>query len=625
MSKGGAMRRIRRFSGRIAACFLLVSCLGLTAATADEWRHATALTGEPKYPPDFPRFDYVNPDAPKGGSLRLADTGAFDSLNVVPEKGTTPAGLGLIYETLMTGSMDEVNAEYGLLAEAVKFPADFSSVTYRLREGARWHDGVPITPDDVIFSLNALKEHNALYGQYYKNVVEAKQTADREVTFVFDQANNRELPNIVGQLLILPKHYWEGKDKDGNPRDIGATTLEPPLGSGPYKIGRMIPGRTISYERVADYWGKDLPVNIGANNFDEIRYEVFRDLTVQFEAFKADQFDFYVDATSKNWMTGYDFPAVEKGWIVKESFPQTYRVSGRMQAWTFNLRRAKFQDRRVREAFNLAFDFEEMNKSLFYGLYRRINSYFEGTELESSGVPQGLELEILEKVRGEVPPEVFTTPYENPVNGNPRNLRTNLRKATDLLKEAGWEVRDGVLTNVETGEPFTVEFLSNDPRSERTFGRYKPNLERLGMQVSLRVVDTSQYLNRLREFDFDMISIVRGQSLSPGNEQRDNWGSAAADRAGSDNIMGIKNPAIDTLIDTIIYAKNREELVAATHALDRVLLWNDYVVPQWISGETWTARWNRFGHPDPLPEYSIGFPTVWWWDKEKAAKIASER
>ncbi len=614
---------------RLAVFAVCLMAIGLADAPAqdqyDVWLHGTSLIGDPKYPPDFPHFDYVNPDAPKGGTLRMADRGAFDSLNFVPSRGSRPAGLGLIYDTLTTSSMDEISAEYGLLADAVKYPADYSSVTYRLRGEARWHDGQPVTADDVIFSLAALKEHNPLTAQYYKNVVEAKETAPGEVTFFFDQTGNRELPKIVGQLLVLPKHYWEGTDEDGNTRDISATTLEPPLGSGPYRIGRIVPGRTIVYERVDDYWGKDLPVNIGKNNLDEIRYEVFRDLTVQFEAFKGDQFDFYVDATSKNWMTGYDIPSVEKGWIVREAFPQIYRASGRMQGWTFNLRTEKFQDPRVRRAFNLAFDFEEMNKSLFFDLYRRIDSYFEGTELESSGLPEGQELEILETVRNQVPPEVFTEPYENPVNGNTRNLRSNLREATRLLKEAGWEIRDRVLTNMETGEPFTVEVLSNDPRAERTFSRYKPNLERLGFQMSLRVVDTSQYLNRLRSFDFDMISIVRGQSLSPGNEQRDAWGSEAADRAGADNVMGIKNPAVDTLIERIIFAKDREELVAATKALDRVLLWNHYVVPQWISGETWTARWNRFAHPDPLPEYRIGFPTIWWWDEEKAAQIAAEK
>ncbi len=593
-------------------------------AQAGGWHHGLSLFGDLKYGPDFKHFDYVDPNAPKGGRLRMATYQPFDSLNVVPPRGSVAPGVGLIYDSLMISSLDESSAEYGLVADGAEIADDISWVTYRLREGGRWHDGEPITPADVLFSFDALKTHHPLYHHYYQNVVKAEQTGDREVTFTFDQTGNRELPNIVGQITVLPKHYWDGKDAKGNPRDITKTTLDVPLGSGAYRIKQVIPGRTIVYERVPDYWGAELPVNIGRNNLDEIRYEVYRDLQVAFEAFKADALDFFVEATSKNWVSGYDFPAVKRGDVVQEAFPQMSRATGRLQAWVFNLRRKKFQDRRVRRAFNLALDFETMNETFFYGLYERIDSYFDGTELAATGVPEGLELEILEKVRDKVPEALFTEPYENPVGGSPKAVRRNLREALKLLEEAGWVVKNRRLVNAETGEPFTVQFLSDDPRSERTVGFYKKNLERLGMDVSLRVVDSSQYQNRLRSFDFDIISVVKLQSLSPGNEQRNYWGSESADVPGSDNEMGIENPAVDYLIDRIIYADNREELVAATHALDRVLLWNDYVVPQWISGEIWTARWNRYSHPDPLPEYSFGFPSIWWYDKDKAAAIGGE-
>src|SRR5262249_23067196 len=385
--------------------------------------------------------------------------------------------------------------------------------------------------------------------------------------FTFDGPGNRELPQIVGQLNVLPKHWYEGTDKSGNKRNIANTTLEPPLGNGAYRIKEFTPGRSIVYERVKDYWGKDLPVNIGQNNFDEIQYNYYRDATVALEAFKADQLDWRHENGAKNWATAYDIPAVTTKRIVLEEFP--ILDIGWGQAFAFNIRRQKFADSRVRRAFNLAFDFEEMNKQVFFGLYRRVNSYFEGTELASSGLPSGLELEILETVRGEVPPEVFTTEYKNPVNGNPEAVRANLREATRLLREAGWEVRNQKLVNTKTGEPMTVEFLhsSADSGRERILLFYKPSLERLGMTVTVRGVDDAQYENRTRNRDYDIITDLWAQSLSPGNEQREFWGSQSAVRVGSRNSVGIKNPAVDKLIDRVVFAKNREELVAATRAL----------------------------------------------------------
>jgi microcin C transport system substrate-binding protein len=594
---------------------------GELASSALPWRHALSLFGDIKYPADFKRFDYVNPDAPKGGAARLISLGTFDNFNIAVAgiKGSLAPAAALIYETLMTRAQDEVATEYGELAESAQHPDDFSWVTYRLRKEARWHDGEPVTPEDVIFSLESLKKLSPMYASYYRHVAKVEKSGERDVKFTFDAPGNRELPTIVGELTVLPKHWWEGTDAQGRKRDIGATTLEPPLGSGPYKIKEFVAGRSIKLERVKDYWGANVPSQIGTNNFDELRFEFFRDNLVALEAFKADQADWIAENSAKQWATAYDFPAVADKRVLKEEFP--INDSGRMQAFVFNIRRDQFKDARLRRAFNYAFDFEEMNKQLFYGQYKRIGSYFEGTELASSGLPQGQELEILQAVKDKVPPEVFTTAYQNPVGGNPEAVRANLREAAKLLKEAGFEVRDHKLVD-GTGKPLSVEILVQDPSSERIALFYKPSLERIGVSTSIRVVDDAQYQNRLRSFDFDMIIDQWGESLSPGNEQREFWGSQAANMPGARNTIGIKNPAVDALIEKVIYAKDRGELVAATHALDRVLLWNFYLVPQFTYGFSRYARWDRFGHAEPLPKYGrSGLPTLWWYDAEKAARI----
>jgi len=600
----------------------------VTPARAEEptWRHGLSLFGDLKYPAGFKNFEYVNPNAPKGGIVRLGTPGTFDNFNrmVAGVKGVFAAGATLINETLMAPALDEVSTEYGLLAEAVKHPPDFSWVSYRLRAEAKWHDGKPVTADDVIFSFEAFKKYDPQLAAYYRHVVKAEKSGDREITFTFDSPGNRELPQIVGQLTIIPKHWWEGTDKSGRKRDIGTTTLEPPLGSGAYRIKDFTPGRSIVYERVKDHWGKDLNVGIGQNNFDEIRFEYFRDTFVAIEAFKADTFDWRTENSAKNWATVYDFPAIAEKRVLKEEFPT--RSSGGMQAFAFNTRRDKFKDARLRRAFNFAFDFEETNKQMFFGQYTRIASYFEGMELAARGLPEGEELAILETVRDKVPPEVFTKPYTNPVGGSPENVRANLREALRLLKEAGYEVRDRKLIEVRTGQQLSVEFLlqAAAPEFERIVLFYKPNIERLGIEVTLRRVDDAQYENRLRSWDYDIITTSWGQSLSPGNEQRSFWGSQAADQPGSRNYIGIKDPAIDALIDRLIFATSREQLVAATKALDRVLLWHDFVVPQWTYGKQRTVRWDRFGRPDPLPKYgAAAFPTVWWWDADRAAKVGS--
>jgi microcin C transport system substrate-binding protein len=597
-------------------------------ARAEErsWRHGTAVFGELKYPDGFAHFDYVNPAAPKAGIARQSVTGTFDNFNPVIAglKGQLASGTDLMYETLATQSLDEEAAAYGLLAEAVSFPADRSSVSYRLRAQARWHDGRPVMPEDVIFSFDAFKANSPQLAAYYRRVTKAERTGEREVTFTFDHPGIRELPQIVGDLTVLPKHWFEAADKSGHKRNVAETTQEVPIGSGPYRVKSFEAGHSIVYERITDYWGKDLNVRVGRDNFDTLRFDYFRDTTVEFEAFKADQFDWHFESAAKVWATGYEFPAVQDKRVVKEEFP--IRNVGMMQGFAFNLRRRKFRDPRVRQAFNLALDFESINSELFYGQYTRITSWFEGTELASSGLPQGLELEILETVRRDVPPEVFTTPYATPVGGTPALVRNNLREATKLLDAAGYGVRNLKLVELKSGQPLTAEVLLPDPSYERFVLFYAESLKRLGIGVTTRSVDDVQYENRLRQWDFDIIVESWPESLTPGNELLDYWGTRAADTTGSRNLIGIKNAAVDTLITRIVAAQSREELTAAAHAIDRVLLWHFYVVPQWTYDKARTARWDRFAKPDRMPEFGqSAFPAIWWWDAARAARTGGSR
>jgi microcin C transport system substrate-binding protein len=613
----------------LGSTLVAVAALPLTwprwigAALGDDknWRHGVSLFGDLKYSAGFRHFEYVNADAPRGGTARQIAFGTFDNFSpaVADVKGSLVAGIDLVYETLLVSSLDEVSSGYGLLAEAVSFPADFSSVTYRLREQAKWHDDTPVLPDDVIFSFEAFKKYSPQLSAYYRHVTKAERTGDREVTFTADVTGNRQLPRIIGELTVLPKKWWEAADKDGKKRNVGETTLEPPLGSGPYRIKDFSAGRHIVYERVKDHWGSGLNVNVGLNNFDELHYEYFRDTTIALEAFKTDVVDWRIENSAKNWATAYDFPAVSDKRVLLEEFP--IRNVGIMQAFAFNIRREKFQDPLVRLAFNYAFNFEEMNKQLFFDQYKRIASYFAGTELAATGLPSGRELELLEALRDKVPPEVFTKTYTNPVNENPEAVRNNLREALRLLNQAGYEVRDQQLVNAKTGEPYSIEFLSEGSGFERVPLFYKSSLDRLGIATTVRTVDEAQYVNRLRSWDFDIISAAWPETLTPGSELYGYWGSRAAEEPGSANVVGIRNSAVDAMIDRIVFAQNRADLEAATRALDRILLWNQYVVPQWYYNKMRTARWDRFGRPDQMPRYGrAAFPTIWWRDVQKAAK-----
>ncbi|AYD03322.1 extracellular solute-binding protein [Neorhizobium sp. NCHU2750] len=603
------------------AIVLAVSTLATWAAAQEpakapeggqNWRYGMAVVGDLQLPPDFKQLPYVDVNAPKSGELRLSDEGTFDNLNLVVDRGAAASGLGMIYDTLMKRSENEVFGTYGLLAEAVSYPDDMSSVTFRLRPEAKWADGEPVTPEDVIFSLNVLKENSAMYSGYYRHVTGAEKTGDRDVTFHFDEKNNKELPSIVGDFPILPKHWWEGKDAQGNQRDITRTTLDAPMGSGPYKIASVQPGSAIRYELRDDYWGKDLPINRGQYNFRAISYTYFSDNDVEFEAFRAGNIDYRRENSSSRWATRYDFDAVKDKRVTREALTNPFKATGIMQALVPNMRRDIFKDARVREALNYAFDFEDLNKNLAFGGLKRVDSFFWGTDLASSGLPQGKELEILNEIKDKVPPEVFTTPYANPVGGDPNKVRDNLRKAIGLFKEAGWELKGNRMVNVKTGQPLSFEILLNSAGMERSVNPFVASLKKIGVEARLRTVDASQYINRTRSFDYDMIWAVWGETMNPGNEQAEYWGSQSKDRQGSRNYAGIADPAVDILIHKIVFAPDREDQIAAVRAMDRVLLANHYVVPVFYSGEEKIAYWNRIAHPQTLPEYGIGFPDAWF-------------
>jgi len=599
--------------------FALVSAVFFSAPLVAEnyVGHGYSIYGELKYGPEFTHFDYVNPDAPKGGELRLGWIGTFDSLNPHILKGIAPPIIdALIYDTLLGRADDEVATEYGLLAESIEVPPDLSWAIYTLNPKARWHDGQPVTPEDVLFSFETLmsKGHPGLRA-YYASVQGVEKVGERKVKFTFGEETNRELPGIVGQLPVLPKHYWEG-------RDFGETTLESPLGSGPYRVASVEAGRYITYERVADYWGRDLPVNKGRYNFDRVHFDYYRDQTVAIEALKAGEFDYRRENSSKDWATSYETEALEEGHLIKDPIPHR-RATG-MQAFWLNSRRAKFADPRVRQALAYAFDFEWTNKNLFYGSYARTESYFSNSELASSGRPEGRELAILEAYRGRVPDEVFTREYEPPKTDGSGNIRANLRAASKLLQEAGWKIVDGVLQDGQTGAVMEMEILFNQSSWERIAAPMVANLQRLGIEATIRIVDRSQYQNRVQDFDYDIIMAVRGQSHSPGNEQRNYWTSQAADNKGSVNYAGIKDPVVDELVEKLIAAPDRAELVATTRALDRVLLWGHYVIPHWYSDSFRVVHWDKFDKPAQSAPYTGDYfvlPLTWWYDAEKAERL----
>ena len=572
-------------------------------------RHAISALGSPKLPFGFPHFPYVNPDAPKGGEMVTAALGSFDSFNPFIIRGTAAAGITNIYDSLLRSSADEAVTGYGHLARSIDLAPDRMWVVFNLRDDARFHDGTPITAEDVAWTFRTLQEKGRpIYRSFYADVAEVVVQNPASVVFRFKSNQNRELPVVLGELPILPKHWWEG-------RDFSRPLTDPPLGSGRYKIGRYEMGRSITYQRVGDYWGAKLPTVIGLGNFDTLRTEYFRDATVAMEAFKAGQVDFRSENIARNWATAYDFPAVQKGAVKKEEVK--HRLPTGMQGFAINTRRDIFKDARVRQALAWAFDFEWMNKNLFYGSYTRTTSYFSNSELASSGLPSKEELALLEPFRASIPPEVFTQEYKLPVTDGSGNNREELRRSLELLRAAGWQVKDRKLVNA-AGQQFAFTILSSDPSYERVALPYIETLRKLGMAVGARTVDPSQYQRLTDDFDFDVSMSTFGEGELPGNEQRDYWTCAAAKETGSNNMMGACQPVIDRLVEKVISAQTFEELIPAARALDRVLLWSWYVVPNWHLSILRLAYWDRFGKPG-IPVRSGTVVDAWWFDPAKAA------
>jgi microcin C transport system substrate-binding protein len=605
----------------IVALLLVVAVLAgasVGAAPPAGPAHALSMYGDLKYGPGFTHFEYTNPYAPKGGDARLAAIGTFDSFNPFVLKGVPAAGIGNTFETLMVQSDDEPFSEYGLIAETVETPPDRSWVIFTLRPEARFHDGSPITAEDVIWTFDTLKKKgHPRFRSYYGKVVSAEKLAERRVRFAFSPGDNRELPLILGQLPVLSRAYW-------STRAFERTTLEPPLGSGPYRVdvNAFEPGRFVVYRRVKDYWGAALPVRAGRNNFDTLRYDYYRDGSIALEAFKAGHYDFRVENAAKQWATGYASPALAAGLFKKEEIRNELPTG--MQGYAINTRRPLFTDRRVRQALGYAFDFEWTNRTLFYGAYTRTSSYFSNSELASSGLPTDGELKVLEPYRGRVPDEVFTREYRPPVSDGSGFIRQNLLAALELLKQAGWVVRDMRLVNAATGAPFEFEILLSDPSFERITLPFTKNLEHLGIRARPRSVDAAQYQKRVEMFDFDMTVHVWGQSLSPGNEQVDYWTSATATVPGSENTAGVQDPVVDEIVHLLVAAPDRQSLVDRTRALDRLLLWGFYVVPHWHIQNFRVASWDKFGRPAISPKYGLPFD-AWWIDPVKNEALARRK
>lgn len=575
--------------------------------------HALSMYGDVKYPANFPHFDYVNPNAPKGGTLRSATIGSFDSFNPFISKGAPAAGLAYlgssyIWDSLTVQSLDEPFTEYGLIAEKMAVAADQSAVTFYLRKQARFADGKPVTAEDVLYSFNTLKKNGRpFYSYYYGSVSKAEIIDTHTIKFSFTEKQNRELPLIIGQLPVIPKHYYESGL-------FQKADFSLPLGSGPYEIKEFKPGKRISYALRDDYWAKDLGVNKGQHNFANVTYEYFLDDTVSLEAFKGGSYDIRVESSAKNWATAYDSPALRAGKILKKEIPNKQPAG--MQGFAFNLRKPILQDQVLRKAMTLALDFEWSNTNLFYGQYTRTRSYFDNSELAATELPDKAELAILNQWKGQLPEEVFTHVYQPPRTDTASGIRGNLRNAQKMLSAAGYSIKDNQLYT-PSGEAVKIEILLSTPIFERVVLPFTRNLKILGVEATVRTVDSNQYIERLRKFDYDLIVATFGQSNSPGNEQRDYWSSDAAERTDSRNLIGIKDPVIDQLVELVIQAGTREELITRCRALDRALQWNNFVIPNWHIDRYRLAYSNALRHPETLPPFGLSFD-FWWSDNRTA-------
>lgn len=601
---------------KIAASILLcvafsVACFSAYAtgqSASPKYSYGLSIFGSLKYLENFKHFNYVNADAPKGGEVNEADIGSFDSLNPYIVKGNKAPGIAMVFESLMTSSLDEPQSMYGLVASGAYVAPDRSYVEFAMRSEAHFTDGTSITADDVVFSFDTLKkEGEPGYRVMMEPISSAVKLDDHHVRFNFSDKTKRELPLIAASLPILPKKYY-------TTHKFNETTLEPPLGSGPYKVKSVDPGRSIVYERVKDYWGKDLPVNVGQNNFDIIHIDMYHDETVALEALKAGAYDLREENISRIWATGYDCPALRSGKLKRELTPN--KVPQGMQGFAFNTRRDKFADVRVREAIGLTLDFEWMNKALFYGAYKRDNSYFVNTVYAATAMPSAEEKALLEPYKDELPPELFTKEFKLPVTDGSGNDRPQIIRADKLLTDAGWVIKDGKRVNAKTGEPLTIEFMLSTPTFERVIAPMIRHLKQLGIDATLRVVDNAQYVKRLETFDFDVVvSVFNRLVFYPGGEQLAFWGSSQARQQGSNNLVGTQSKVIDFLLEKINSAKTEKELMVPARSLDRVLLWEHYVIPNWYLGAFRLAYWNKLAKPDVMPEYSYGFPQTWWIKK----------
>jgi microcin C transport system substrate-binding protein len=590
------------------------------AAEGEIETYGLSTFGDLGLPADFGHFAYVNPDAPKGGVLvvQIKQTSGnqnfdtFDTFNIFVFKGDGAAGMGSTFDSLMAGSADEPDAAYGLVARAVRYTADKRNYRFLLRPEARFHDGSPLRAKDVAFSLNILKQKgHPTYRTLLMEMEEAVAEADDVVHVRLSAKRSRDTHLAIAGMPIFSETYWSN-------RDFEASTLEPPLGSGPYKVGRFVPGRFVEFERVTDYWGKDLAVNIGANNFARVRFEYFRDRQVAFEAFKAGTLTFNEEYTSRIWNTGYDFPAIQEGKVKKEVLHNGSPPA--IQGWYYNTRREVFRDPIVREALCYAFDFEWTNKNIMFSSYKRLVSFFENSPLKASGPPSPAEIALLEPFRSTVPAEVFGQPFVPPVSDGSGSDRALLRRADQMLLQAGCK-RDGNILKLPSGKPFEIEFLDSSPALQPHTEPFIANLRKLGIAARSRIVDAAQYRRRLDNFDFDMVTLALGSAINPGVELRDVYSSRAAVTPGSRNIAGVATPAIDAIVEDIAAAKTKEELQIACRALDRLLRAGRYWIPMWYRDEAWIAFWDAYSRPQQQPKYGTGAPDTWWWDDEKAKRI----
>lgn len=605
------------------AAFLLMVLAGASRPEAAELttrHHALALWGVPALAADFQHFPYVNPDAPKGGSIVIGAPGTFDTLNALILRGIAPRTLGLTEESLMTDSGDELGVAYGQLAESVELPDDRSWAIFHLRPEARWHDGVPVTAADFVYAWDSIQAYgNPFVKSFLEKTagVEALDEHRLRVRFT-TTGETKPILDFATTISPRPKHWWTAAG-----RDISKTTLEPPLGSGPYRVAALDPGRSITYARVSDHWGRDLPVYRGLNNFDTVRIDYYRDDDVMFEAFKAGAFDFRSENRAQRWATGYDFPAFKDGRVLRRAEKSELPLGA--QGFRLNARRPQLADVRVREALNWLFDFAWIHKNILYDQYTRTKSNFPNSDYGASGPPTAAELAVLEPLRQRLDPRVLTQPFEPPGG---EDARANLRMALKLFREAGWELKDGRLVNSATGQPFTLEFVDDSPSLARVIEPYIANLKRAGIEATLRIVDTAQMQVRSDEFDFDVTVVNFNFFPPPGPELWSYFGSAAADTKGSANYSGIKDPAVDTLIGVVLGSHDEATVKAATRALDRALLWGFYMVPQWYSGENWLAWWDKFAAPARWPRYDLAFrnnwfPAWWWYDAARAARFGA--